>query len=118
MPLTAANTIQWISLDEVQPWAGEYVAANRSASAAVQRAYKQRKLSCVVSDEEYIAGGICKDVLTAYKAAAIYDAVTRAPSTFVLWCDFDVVFQRPLDLVSHAATTTMAVPSGASPHDM
>ena len=107
MPLTAyyeghgslpelAN-VTWNNLSLVQPWAQQYAEAHLKHSSPIQRSYRSGQMKCVTG-VIMRATGLCKDVLTVYKIAAIHDAVLERRSTsLILWLDVDAYFQRPLD---------------------
>ena len=88
--------VTYVSLDEVQPWAGWYVKRHTDRASWIQRAYARGRLKCTVA-WEYMRSHICKDVVTVYKVAAIRDAVVSRIARHIVWLDIDTFFQRDLD---------------------
>ena len=100
--------VTWVSLDSAVPWAGQFVAGSRGRDTPTQLAYRRKQLKCVVRDS-FNRTGVCLDVMTILKTAAIFDALLGEPkragaedaprplARYIVWLDFDTFFQRPLD---------------------
>ena len=95
-PPRVAN-VTWRNLSVVAPWAQEYATNNLLYHSHMQRLYRQGKLRCITIVKMQ-SSGTCRDPQTAYKIAALYDAVVeRRASAHLLWIDSDAYFQRSLD---------------------
>lgn len=77
---------RWIALDVAAPWAGQFVRHMSQTDSPLQSAYRHRRLTCVVratgirasrGNKTAAATSSCKDVLTAYKVAAIAHAMAH-----------------------------------------
>jgi len=96
--------VHWVSLESAAPWAAQFVKRHREENSTIQREYARRRYTCIagrVSEKgrmTHLHGGVCRDFYTAYKTAALTDAVARGVASYVLWLDYDTWFQRPLDL--------------------
>ena len=96
VPPRVAN-VTWRNLSVVAPWAQDYANHNLLYHSHMQRLYRQSKLRCITIAKMQ-SSGTCRDPQTAYKIAALYDAVVeRRTSAHLLWIDSDAYFQRPLD---------------------
>ena len=95
--------VHWVSLESAAPWAAQFVKRHREENSTIQREYARRRYTCIagrVSEKgrmTHLHGGVCRDFYTAYKTAALTDAVARGVASYVLWLDYDTWFQRPLD---------------------
>lgn len=97
----AMNNVTWKDIKKLQPWAVAYAQKELVGNSTIQTAYAEARLRCVVGGSGvgyYTVNGVCKDVLTVYKVAALLDAcVTRPASQYVVWVDSDCYFNKALD---------------------
>lgn len=107
--------ITWVRLDAVQPWATAFARSHSLPTSPLQLAYRRRRLKCIVVASGASATGgdgahsstaassatearaPCKDVMTVFKVASLYDAAVRRLAPFLLWCDIDVFSTATLD---------------------
>ena len=84
-----------INLSHTQPWADGFVDASKTPESFVQRQYRAHTnpRSCVVRS----GLSICADIFSAYKVAAVYDALSRFPCDDVLWLDTDAYVAQKID---------------------
>lgn len=91
------DAVTWIDLAEAQPWATRFAEEHMRHNSSVQRAYRNNHLKCVVGGIMRVTG-LCKDVLTVLKVAAIFDAcVVRRVKRWIIWVDSDAYFFRAPD---------------------
>jgi hypothetical protein len=93
--------VEWIDLKKVQPWVIRYVKEKADVNSSLQRDYRAGQYECICGlrwwrNGQAVGQETCKDVFTAYKIAAIYDASESIPGVNLLWLDLDmVVFAWP-----------------------
>ena len=95
--LPMLQNVTWVNLSTAQPWAESYVHEHMRHGSTVQNGYKDGRMKCVTG-RYFAQHGLCKDVLTIFKVAALFDAgVVRRWSTHLLWLDTDTFFLRSPD---------------------
>ena len=92
--LANISNVSWIDLVAAQPRVADYVTQNLLSTSSIQQDYASGRLKCVTRTIMNRTG-VCKDVLTLFKVAAIYDAaVEKRLASKLIWVDSDCYFRR------------------------
>ena len=105
-PPPELDQVQWVPLELTQPWSVNFVQSSLRKNSTVASLYRSRRYTCIQPSPDFAS---CNDVYTAYKVAAIYDAIARAVAHYVIWLDVDTWFQQPLNAGFWSFVTRFAV---------